>query len=169
MENKKQGLMSRIKSIQPGLVELLRLDRDRQERLLDYFQRKPDLRMELVESIYLGTAQTGQVPTRDEMVAVLVLLGNARPIDRVIGRLDRFSNEGWADLFDDEFFELLEAESLNLRRTGFFREGRTLVKVGAVAARMQDNNEWAVRLNERIMFELKKQISDQPFLKQSGW
>jgi hypothetical protein len=125
--------------------------------------------MELVESIYLGTAQTGQVPTRGEMVAVLVLLGNARPIDRVISRLDRFSNVGWADRFDDEFFELLEAENLDLRREGFFREARTLVKVGAVAARMQDQNEWVDRLDKKTNLELGKQIVDQPFLKQSGW
>ena len=169
MESKKPGTRSRIKTIRSGLAEILQLNSGRQERLLDYFRRKPDLRMDVVESIRLGNARSDQAPTRAEMVAALVLLGSANPIDRVIGRLERFSFEGWAGLFDDEFFDMLAAENLNLRRAGFFREARKLVKVGAVAARMQNQDEWADRLDKMTSRELGKQIADQPFLKQAGW
>lgn len=169
MKNNKQGTRSKNKSIRSSLAEFLQLNRSRQGRLLDYFRKKPDIRVELVESMYLGTAPPDLAPTRAEMVAVLVLLGSAQPIDRVLKKVELFSLEGWADCFDGEFFNLLEAESGSLHRAGFFREARSLVKVGAAAARMHNQNEWAERLDKNTSRELGKQIADQPFRKQSGW
>jgi len=169
MKNNKQGTRSKNKSIRSSLAEFLQLNRSRQGRLLDYFGKKPDIRVELVESIYLGTAPPNLAPTRAEMVAVLVLLGSAQPIDRVLKKVELFSLEGWSERFDGEFFNLLKAESGSLRRAGFFREARSLVKVGASAARMHNQNEWAERLDKNTSRELGKQIADQPFRKQSGW
>ncbi|MFN2159468.1 MAG: hypothetical protein ACK2U3_08645 [Anaerolineales bacterium] len=140
-----------------------------QARLLKYFGVRPELRMKLVESIYKGAAPASQNPTRDEIIAVLVLLGSAQPIDQVLRRVEQFSLVEWSVCFDDKFFSLLEKESRSLRLAGFFRDGRNLVKVGAAAAWMHNQNEWAQRLDNRIKIELAKQISDQPFLKQSGW
>ncbi len=169
MKNNKPGTRSKSKSIRSRLAEFLRLNRDHQSRLLDYFRKKPDIREELIESFYQGTAPPDLAPTRAEMVAVLVLLVSAQPIDRVLKKVERFSLEGWADFFDDEFFSLLEAENGSLRRAGFFREARSLVKVGAAAARMHNKNEWAERLDKITSRELGKQIADQPYRKQSGW
>ena len=159
----------RKKFFKSGLGEFLRLDRNHADRLLDYFRRYPDLRMEVIESIYLSAARSRQAPTRREMIAELVMLASAQPIDQTLRRLERFSLEGWSDCFDDEFFNRLEAESHHLRRVGFFRDARNLIKVGTVAARMHNQNEWADRLNKNTSRELGKQIADQPFLKQSGW
>ena len=79
-----------------GLGEFLRLDRNHADRLLDYFRRYPDLRMEVIESIYLSAARSRQAPTRREMIAALVMLASAQPIDQTLRRLERFSLEGWS-------------------------------------------------------------------------
>ena len=138
-------------------------------KLLDYFSKKQDLRVELVEQTYLQPVPTMQRLTAQEMAAVFALLCCESPVNDVLEIVERFSTDGWAEEFNETFFAAVESCSLDLKRSGFLEVSRDLIKIGEVTARMHTNPDWADRFHNMIEKGLSQQIRDQPFRKQPGW
>jgi hypothetical protein len=139
------------------------------KKLSELFQKKQELRLELVEGMCRRPMPAAEPLTPDEMAAVFALMSCTYPMEEVLKIAERFSCDGWADRFDEKFFIALETCSLELKRSGFTKVSRDLIKIGAVTARMHSNSDWAERFNTKIDSSLSQGIRDQPFLKQPGW
>lgn len=139
------------------------------KKLFKHFSKNQDLRLELVEQTYHRTISAIEPLTPNEMAAVFALLSCTYPMGEVLKIVERFSCDGWAEQFGKEFFCALETCSQDLKRSGFQKVSRNLIKIGEASARMFSNSAWAHRFSTRIDSGLSQGIRDQPFLKQPGW
>ena len=139
------------------------------DKLLDYYRKDLNLRLDLVEAVYHKCMPTNQQLNPDEMAAVFGLFSCTYPMGQVLQIVKRFSDEGWADRFDEDLFAAVETSSQDLRRSGFLQVSRDLMKIGEVSALMHANPAWARRFENQIESGLSQQIRDQPFRKQPGW
>jgi hypothetical protein len=166
--------MSRIISQFSGKLNTLALSqskkqKNRQQKLFNHFSKNKDLRLELVEQTYHRPMPAAEPLTPDEMAAVYALLSCTYPMGQVLQIVERFSCDGWAAQFGEEFFTALETCCRDLKRSGFTKVSRDLTKIGEVSARMHSNSLWADRFGKKIDSSLSHGIRDQPFLKQPGW
>ena len=69
-----------------------------QAKIIRHFQRKHNLRMQVVGDIVSGKSQISDNMSPIEMVAISSLLLTEHPIDEVIQVLTSFSNEGWGSI-----------------------------------------------------------------------
>lgn len=145
-----------------------RMDR-KARRVLRFFQKDPNVRVERVKDLAVGQSQTIERATAEEKVAVIALWCVRHPIDEVIQRVYNHGLERSLGEMDGQFFEELEGKIDGLEREGLHRLAADLLKVAEVLAEMYLGRERAARYRERIGEKLADRIRDLPFLKQRGW
>lgn len=138
-------------------------------KLSQHFSKDQDLRLEMVEGTYQKPMPSVERITPDELAAVFALLSCTFTMGEVLQIAERFSCDGWAEQFGEEFFIALETCCRDMKRIGFTKVSRDLTKIGEVTARMHSNSGWADRFKNQIETGLSQQIRDQPFMKQPGW
>lgn len=143
--------------------------RNKDQRLLRYFQRKANVRIEHVEEFLKRRIPSADLLAPDEMVAVFSLITANEPFPNVINALTRLSNENVENRFNDEFFYAMKHASRDLESLGLDKEASDLLKISEIAAQIHNEPRWANYFKQKIDERVSSRIRDLPFLHQRGW
>ncbi len=162
-------ICSMLRAVKSIIARLIFQFRNKDQKLLRYFQRKDEIRMEYVEDFLDRRFPSSNLPSPLEMVAVLSLIAVNESFPNVIRTLTFMSEDGIGKSFDDEFFFAIDQSSRDLDNLGMDKEAGDLLKIGEIAAQIHNETKWEHHFNKILDKRIRSRISDLPFLHQRGW
>lgn len=133
-----------------------------EKKVKRHFQRKPNIRMEVIQEIVDEGKTSLDELSPLEIVAVFSILLAKIPLDEVIQKMRVFSDENGSKQFDEAFFQSLENTLQAFRIKRFSEERYLLLQFAENVATHHHYSDWADKFHHEFMQIAKKQVETQP-------
>ncbi|MCB9135310.1 MAG: hypothetical protein H6636_07780 [Anaerolineales bacterium] len=133
-----------------------------EKKVKRHFQRKPNIRMEVIQEIVDEGKTSLDELSPLEIVAVFSILLAKIPLDEVIQKMRVFSDENGSKQFDEAFFQNLENTLQAFRIKRFSEERYLLLQFAENVATHHHYSDWADKFHHEFMQIAKKQVETQP-------
>lgn len=137
----------------------------REERVIRYFSRKPNVRIQLVEEVVSRAEPVQEKMEHLEIVAIFSILISKYNVSQTIQHMTNYSYRGWDKYFNDIFFSLILATSQEFRRLGLYQDHKEILQFAEAVARQHNNEDWANTFKNKREEIMERQKDNIPIIR----